>query len=196
MKLSRRGEYALKALMQLASLDITKGSTTPEIARKSQIPEPFLNQILLALKNAGILRSRRGTGGGYVLNKEPDAITLGEVARLMDGPLAPVPCASVTAYEPCPSCTDPTSCNLRLLMRKVRDAISQIENNQLPAADVQSVQEGQYYSFPNAKEVTNFLENGWKILDNKEYLEFMNRYCEIGPEIFDKLDEIIYENTM
>jgi len=126
LKLSRKGEYAMKALMELAVCDRTQGSTTPEIAKKAQIPEPFLNQILHTLKNAGILRSRRGAHGGYVLNRDPEQIILGDVARLMDGPLAPIPCASVTAYEPCPSCPEPDSCNLRILMRSVRDAISNI----------------------------------------------------------------------
>ncbi|MBS1953973.1 MAG: Rrf2 family transcriptional regulator [Cyanobacteria bacterium SZAS-4] len=126
MKLSRKGEYAMKALMELALCDMSAGSTTPEIARKAQIPEPFLNQILHILKNAGILRSRRGARGGYVLNRPPEQIILGDVARLMDGPLAPIPCASVTAYEPCPSCPEPESCNLRILMRSVRDAIANI----------------------------------------------------------------------
>lgn len=102
------------------------GVTTAEIARHGQIPVPFLNQIMLALKNGGLLRSRRGLGGGYVLNRPAGQITIGEIARLMDGPLAPISCASVTAYEPCPSCLEPDSCRLRLLMREVRDAISDI----------------------------------------------------------------------
>jgi len=126
LKLSRRGEYALKALMELVGCDISAGTTSSDIARKAQIPESFLNQIMLTLKNAGILRSRRGAGGGYVLNRPPEAITIGEIARLMDGPLAPIPCASVTAYEACPSCPEPESCNLRILMRSVRDAIADI----------------------------------------------------------------------
>jgi Rrf2 family protein len=124
MKLSRRGEYALKALLELASSDAAV--TTAQISARAQIPEPFLNQIMLTLKNGGILRSRRGAGGGYVLNRPADSITVGEVARLLDGPLAPIPCASVTAYEPCPSCPEPEACSLRLLMRSVRDAISDI----------------------------------------------------------------------
>lgn len=125
MKLSRRGEYALKALMELASSEQMSGAT-PAIARRAQIPEPFLNQIMLTLKNGGLLRSRRGAGGGYVLNRAPNEIILGDVARLMDGPLAPIPCASVTAYEPCPSCPEPETCSLRLLMRSVRDAVADI----------------------------------------------------------------------
>src|SRR5690349_9272554 len=106
MKLSRRGEYATKALLFLGACDQEQGVSASEIAKKAQIPEPFLNQIMLTLKNAGVLRSRRGSRGGYVLNRPADQITIGEVARLMDGPLAPIPCASVTAYEPCPSCPE------------------------------------------------------------------------------------------
>ncbi len=98
MKLSRKGEYAIKALLELASADAS-GTTSADIARKAQIPEPFLNQIMLTLKNAGLLRSRRGARGGYVLNRGPEAIIIGDVARLMDGPLAPIPCASVTALR-------------------------------------------------------------------------------------------------
>lgn len=126
MKVSRRGEYAIKALMYLGGKTASPGVTTSEIAKHAQIPEPFLNQILLVLKNGGLLRSRRGAHGGYVLNKTASEITIGEVARLMDGPLAPIQCASVTAYEPCPSCPEPESCRLRILMRKVRDSISDI----------------------------------------------------------------------
>jgi|JYMV01.1.fsa_nt_gi Rrf2 family protein len=129
MKLSRRGEYATKALLYLGACDQEQGVSASEIAKRAQIPEPFLNQIMLTLKNGGVLRSRRGSRGGYVLNRPPEQITIGEVARLMDGPLAPIPCASVTAYEPCPSCPEPEACRLRLLMREVRDAISNILDN-------------------------------------------------------------------
>jgi Rrf2 family protein len=126
MKLSRRGEYAIKALLQLAAGDPERGCTTSDIASKARIPEPFLNQIMIALKNAGLLRSRRGAHGGYVLSRASNQIFIGEIARCMDGPLAPIPCASVTAYEPCPSCPEPETCDLRMLMRSVRDAISDI----------------------------------------------------------------------
>lgn len=129
MKVSRRGEYAIKALMYLGMKDTPSGATTAEIAKHAQIPEPFLNQILLSLKNGGLLRSRRGAHGGYVLNRPATEITIGEVSRLMDGPLAPIPCASVTAYEPCPSCPEPETCRLRMLMRKVRDSVADILDN-------------------------------------------------------------------
>jgi Rrf2 family protein len=126
MKLSRRGEYAIKALQELALADPASGSTTALIASRARIPEPFLNQIMLTLKNAGLVRSRRGAHGGYILSRPPATIFIGEIARSVDGPLAPIPCASVTAYEPCPTCPEPQSCNLQLLMRRVRDAIADI----------------------------------------------------------------------
>jgi Rrf2 family protein len=129
MKLSRRGEYATKALLILGACDRERGVSASEIAKSAQIPEPFLNQILLTLKNGGVLRSRRGSRGGYVLNRPAEQIAIGDIARLMDGPLAPIPCASVTAYEPCPSCPEPEACRLRLLMREVRDAVSGILDN-------------------------------------------------------------------
>lgn len=129
MKLSRRGEYAIKALLYLGMRDGEDGANTAEIAGFAQLPEAFLNHILLTLKNGGLLRSRRGARGGYVLNRPPEHITIGEVARMMDGPLAPISCASVTAYEPCPTCPEPESCRLRLLMRSVRDSISEILDN-------------------------------------------------------------------
>ncbi len=129
MKLSRRGEYATKALLILGVSDQERGVSASEIAKSAQIPEPFLNQILLTLKNGGILRSRRGSRGGYVLNRPADQISIGDVARMMDGPLAPIPCASVSAYEPCQSCPEPEACRLRILMREVRDAVSDILDN-------------------------------------------------------------------
>lgn len=126
MKLSRRGEYAIKAMLELASCAPGVGTTSSFIAQKARIPEAFLNQIMLTLKNAGLVRSRRGAGGGYILSRSASEIFIGEIARVIDGPLAPIPCASVTAYEPCPSCPEPATCRLQWLMRGVRDAISDI----------------------------------------------------------------------
>lgn len=126
MKLSRRGEYALKALLHVARAGAGAVTTAPVLARRERLPEPFLHQILLALAHGGVLRSRRGRGGGFVLNHPAEEICLGSVVRLMDGPLAPIPCASVTAYEPCPSCPEPERCELSALMRRVRDAVSDI----------------------------------------------------------------------
>lgn len=126
MRLSRRGAYALKALLHIARAGAGAVTTVPELAEREDMPEPFLHQILLSLARGGLLRSRRGRSGGFVLNRPAEEIRLGSVVRLMDGPLAPIPCASVTAYDPCPSCPEPESCELSILMRRVRDAISDI----------------------------------------------------------------------
>ena len=135
MKLTKRGEYGLKALIDLAALDDPQAATQiKDIARRQQIPVKFLEQILLALKNAGVLRSRAGVGGGYYLAKPPAEITLGQVVRLLDGPLAPIPCVSQMAYERC-VCEDEATCGLRLAMLDVRNAIADILD-QTTLADV------------------------------------------------------------
>ncbi len=126
MNLSKRGEYGLRAMIDLAS-NYGSGQVVQikEIAKRERIPVKFLEQILLALKNTGLLHSRMGAGGGYYLGKPPEEITLGQIVRLLDGPLAPIGCVSQTAYEPC-ACPDPEHCGLRLVMKDVRDAISGI----------------------------------------------------------------------
>ena len=135
MKLTKRGEYGLKALIDLAAQDDPQAATQiKDIARRQQIPVKFLEQILLTLKNAGVLRSRAGLGGGYYLAKPPAEITLGQVVRLLDGPLAPIPCVSQMAYERC-VCADEATCGLRLAMLDVRNAIADILD-QTTLADV------------------------------------------------------------
>lgn len=134
MKLSKKGEYALRALIDLA-MNADRGvAQAHDIARHENIPIKFLEQILLSLKNAGLLQSRRGVGGGYVLARPPDQITLGEVIRLLEGPIAPIGCASQTAPERC-SCPDESICGLRSVMLDVRNAISDIVD-QITLADV------------------------------------------------------------
>jgi Rrf2 family protein len=126
MKLSKRGEYGLKAMIDLASQDEPTAVTQiKDIAKRQQIPVKFLEQILLTLKNAGLLRSRAGVGGGYYLAKAPAEITLGQVVRTLDGPLAPISCVSQMAYERC-VCDDESTCGLRLAMLDVRNAIAEI----------------------------------------------------------------------
>ena len=127
MKVSKRGEYALRSLYNLG---IAQELGRPilqirELAKKENIPVKFLEAILLELNRAGYLASKRGKGGGYFLKKPMARITIGEIVRLIDGPLAPISCASVTAYSPC-SCPDEAHCGLRLLMVDVRNAISNI----------------------------------------------------------------------
>lgn len=97
-----------------------------EIAEKERLPKKFLEAIMLELKSAGILHSRPGRGGGYKLSRAPKTITLGRVIRLIDGPLAPIPCVSQTAYAPCLDCLDEKTCAIRLVMKKVRDATADI----------------------------------------------------------------------
>lgn len=143
MKLSKRGEYGVKALIDLASRDPARGAATvKEIAAHQKIPVKFLEQILLALKNAGLLRSRPGAGGGYALARPADQITLGQVVRLLDGPLAPIPCVSKSAYQPC-VCPDENTCGLRLTMLDVRNAIADILDNTTLADVTQRVEQAQ-----------------------------------------------------
>jgi len=134
MKLSKKSEYALRALIQIALHEGEELVRLQDLARKENIPFKFLEGILRDLTNVGILRSKRGVGGGYVLNKPPHQTTLGQVIRLMDGPLAPIRCVSKTAYAPC-SCPDETACGLRSVMQEVRDAIARILD-QTTLADV------------------------------------------------------------
>lgn len=101
-------------------------ATVAEMSAAERIPEPFLHQILLSLVGSGFLCSRRGRAGGFSLARPSAQIPLGSVVRAIDGPLAPIPCASVTAYEPCPSCVAPEQCDLRAVMRRVRDAAADI----------------------------------------------------------------------
>ena len=127
MRLSKKGEYAVRALVEIGFESHLRPNSLIQIsvAQRTNIPEKFLEQILLALRNGGVLKSKRGVEGGYSLAKAPADITLGEVIRLLDGPLAPIPCVSITAYEPC-SCPDEESCGLRIAMQQVRDAIAGI----------------------------------------------------------------------
>ena len=129
MRLSKRGEYGLRAMIILAGIP-QPGMPLPvvqikEISEREKIPGKYLEQILLSLKNAGLLHSKMGIGGGYYLAKPPGEITLGQIFRVLDGPLAPIRCVSQTAYEPC-GCPDQQTCGLRLVMGDVRNAISNI----------------------------------------------------------------------
>jgi Rrf2 family protein len=129
MRLSKRGEYGLRAMINLATKP-NPNEPDPivqikEISEREKIPSKFLEQILLTLKNAGLLHSKMGVGGGYYLAKSPAEINLGQIIRVLDGPLAPVRCVSQMAYEPC-GCPDEESCGLRMVMGDVRNAISDV----------------------------------------------------------------------
>ena len=128
MRLSKRGEYGLRAMIMLATPGADGHPTVlqiREISQHEQIPGKFLEQILLSLKNAGLLHSKMGVGGGYHLAKPPSEISLGQIVRILDGPLAPVKCVSQMAYEPC-GCPDEETCGLRLVMGDVRNAIANL----------------------------------------------------------------------
>jgi Rrf2 family protein len=128
MRLSKRGEYGLRAMILLA-IPKPDGSRAmvqiKEISEREKIPVKFLEQILLALKNAGLLHSKMGTGGGYYLAKPARDITLGHIIRELDGPIAPIKCVSQIAYESC-GCPDEETCGLRMVMFDVRAAMSAI----------------------------------------------------------------------
>jgi len=124
--LSKKSKYAIKALIALAEHGREEPVRIADLARAQQIPPKFLELILLELRNQGFLRSRKGKGGGYLLARDPGSIYLGQIVRMFDGPLAPVPCASQTAYVPCSDCRNEAVCGVHLAMKEVRDATARI----------------------------------------------------------------------
>jgi Rrf2 family protein len=127
MKLSKKGEYALRALIDLGIAAEVGRSLVQiaELATNEQLPVKFLEQIMQLLKEEGFVESQRGRFGGYRLARPAATIAVGQVVRLIDGPLAPINCVSQTAYEKC-SCPDEAHCGLRMLMLDVRNAITSI----------------------------------------------------------------------
>src|SRR4051812_30460618 len=127
MKLSKNGEYALRSLINLGiAAEVGRMLVqVSELAENEQLPVKFLEQIMQALKEAGLVISVRGKFGGYRLAKPARRITIGQVVRLIDGPLAPIGCVSQSAYEKC-TCPDEAHCGLRMLMLDVRNAIAGI----------------------------------------------------------------------
>src|SRR5512136_1503864 len=119
MRLSTKGEYASRAMLELARRYSDGPIHSREISAAQEIPQRFLEQILLLLKRAGYLKSRKGQKGGYVLAKPPSEINVAEVIRVMDGPLAPIDCVSVMAHEACPM---EDLCGLKWLWKEVRDS--------------------------------------------------------------------------
>jgi Rrf2 family protein len=124
--LSKKSKYAIKALLALAEHGAEEPMRIADIAEQESLPQKFLELILLDLRNAGVVQSRKGKGGGYLLARPAERVMLGQVVRLFDGPLAPVPCASQTAYVPCSDCADEATCGVRLAMKEVRDATARI----------------------------------------------------------------------
>ena len=131
MKFSKKSEYGLRALIELTAAYGKDPVPRHLIADRQHIPIVFLEQILLALKHAGVLASTRGASGGYALIKPPSKVTLGQVIRILDGPLAPIGCVSRTAYKKCDDCpyARKASCPLQDAMGEVRNAIADILDN-------------------------------------------------------------------
>jgi Rrf2 family protein len=124
--ISQKAKYALRALVVLCRIPAGESLMISEISREQAIPKKFLEQILLELKRAGIVMSRRGRLGGYVLLRSPDEVTFGEVLRLIDGPIAPLPCLSKIAYRKCTDCTDEATCEIRHVFARVTMATREV----------------------------------------------------------------------
>ncbi len=123
--LSMKAKYSIRSLMVLAK-DPGHMLAIKTIAEKADVPQKFLEAILLELKHHSIVDSKRGIFGGYFLSKKPEEVTIGSLIRIIDGPLAPIRCASLTAYQKCDDCVDEKSCAIRKLMLNVRHAISDV----------------------------------------------------------------------
>src|SRR5579863_9976943 len=125
-QLSKRTQYGLRALYALARSYGQGPVLISHLAEDESIPRKFLEQILLALKSSGLVESKKGKGGGYALVRPPSEITIAAVIRMMEGPIAPLPCASETRFRKCDECVDIETCGTRIVMREVRDAMARI----------------------------------------------------------------------
>lgn len=145
--LSQKARYALRALIMLS--ERSDGDLVPiaDIAAGENIPRKFLESILVELRKEGLLFAKRGKSGGYRLARAAEAITVGEVIRLVDGHVAPLPCASRGAFRPCPDCPEPSACSVRRLMVEVRDAAADVLDNRT-LADVRRASRQPFPSGP------------------------------------------------
>ena len=127
--LSQKAKYAMRALLYLARAEPDHPVFISEIADEQSVPKKFLELILLDLKRHGLVHSQRGKKGGYFLAKPPSQIFFGQVIRIIDGPLAQLPCASRTAYRRCEDCQDEKTCEIRKVLLQVRDSTARILDN-------------------------------------------------------------------
>lgn len=136
--ISQKAKYALKAVVALAKADPSQVVIIGDLAEQENIPKKFLEQILLDLKHHGIVTSRRGKAGGYSLLKSPQDITYGEVLRIVDGPIALLPCLSRIAYRRCEDCSNESSCEVRRTFAAVAEASRNILDSTSIAASLKS----------------------------------------------------------
>lgn len=127
--LTKKGKYGLKAMVYLAQFAPGRPVPVLDIASTEKIPKKFLDAILCELRNSGFVNSKMGKGGGYTLAREPTEISVGDVIRAIDGPLAPIPCASRTRYQRCDDCSDETHCAVKLVMQDAQRALSDVLDN-------------------------------------------------------------------
>ncbi len=129
MKLSKRGEYGLRAMIELASMTQSSNLRVVqirELAERQNIPSKFLEQILLTVKNTGLLQSKMGVGGGYSLAKPAEEITIGQILRALEGPVAPVDCLIRNGSETVCNCPDPQACGLRMVMQEMYSSMNAV----------------------------------------------------------------------
>lgn len=147
--LTNKGKYGLKAMVHLAELQPGALAQVADIAQRNSISKKFLDHILTELRNGGFVYSKKGKGGGYALARPAHEICVGAIVRTLDGPLAPLPCASVTAYRACEDCADLLTCPVRLIMLEARNAIANVLDNrtlaELRVASGQDLAEIMYY---------------------------------------------------
>jgi Rrf2 family protein len=124
--LTNKGKYGLKAMVHLAGVEPNALAQAADIAETNSISKKFLDHILTELRRAGLVYSKKGKGGGYALARPAHEIRVGAIVRALDGPLAPIPCASVTAFRPCDDCVDLKACAVRLIMIESRNAIANV----------------------------------------------------------------------
>jgi Rrf2 family protein len=127
--LTKKGKYGLKAMVHLAGRLPGEATLVTEIATANEIPKKFLDTILGELRNAGFVNSKKGKGGGYTLARPAHEIRVGHIIRILDGPLAPIQCASQTSYRRCDDCQDENHCSVRLIMCEARRAIAMVLDN-------------------------------------------------------------------
>ena len=124
--LTNKGKYGLKALVYLAGLKPAQIAQVSDIAEANRIPKKFLDQIFSELRKGGLVHSKKGKAGGYALARPAHSISVGEIIRILDGPIAPALCASVSAYRRCEDCSDEKRCPVRRIMIEARNALSSV----------------------------------------------------------------------